>query len=79
MAQLHEYKAKQILSSLGIEIPRGKLASTPDEAKEIANEIGGRVVVKAQIHTTSRAALGGIKFATSGDEALAIAETLIGL
>ncbi len=65
MAQLHEHQAKRILADNGIAIPRGNLAKTQEEAKEIAEELGCEVVVKAQIHSTSRAASGGIKFAAS--------------
>ncbi len=78
MAQLHEYKAKQILAANGIEIPRGEVAFTSSNAKEIAEKLGGKVVVKAQIHSTSRAASGGIKFAESADEAKKIASEMLG-
>lgn len=78
MAQLHEYKAKQILAAHGIEIPRGQVASSPQDAREIAENLGGVVVVKAQIHTTSRAAAGGIRFASNADEAEKLAAQMIG-
>lgn len=78
MAQLHEYQAKQILSDHGIQIPNGKMAKTASEAKSIAENLGGEVVVKAQIHSTSRAASGGIKFANSADKAEEIATEMLG-
>ena len=78
MAQLHEYQGKQIFQAHGIEIPRGEVARTPKSAKEIASKIGGEVVVKAQIHSTSRAAAGGIKFAKTVGEAEKIASEMLG-
>jgi succinyl-CoA synthetase beta subunit len=78
VAQLHEYKAKQILAENGIEIPNGKVAFAVENVKEIAEKLGGKVVVKAQIHSTSRAASGGIKFAKFADEAQQIAAEMLG-
>ena len=78
MAQIHEYKAKQILAENGIEIPRGEVAFDAKKAKEIANRLGGKVVVKAQIHSTSRVEFGGIKFTDSADEAEKIAAEMLG-
>jgi succinyl-CoA synthetase beta subunit len=78
MAQLHEYKAKQILAGEGIDIPRGEVAFDAESAAEIVGQLGGEVVVKAQIHSTSRAALGGIKFASTPDDAGNIASQMIG-
>jgi succinyl-CoA synthetase beta subunit len=48
--KIHEYQAKQILNKFGVQIPQGEVAFTPAEAKEIAEKIGPRVVLKAQIH-----------------------------
>ena len=78
MAQLHEYQAKKILSENGIAISRGSLATTAAEAGEIAEKLGGEVVIKAQIHSTSRAAGGGIRFAKSFAEAEKIAAEMLG-
>ncbi len=72
MAQLHEYQGKQLLAAQGITIPRGGLAMSENEARVIAAEIGGAVVVKAQVHSTSRAAQGGIGFAETPDEAASL-------
>ena len=49
--KLHEFQAKELLSQYGIPIPQGKVASTPDEVVAITNELGGKVVIKAQAHT----------------------------
>lgn len=78
MAQLHEHQAKKILAGNGIEIPRGQVAFSPQEAREIAENLGGNVVVKAQIHSTSRAAAGGIKFASNAEEAEKRAAEMLG-
>jgi succinyl-CoA synthetase beta subunit len=78
MAQLHEYQAKQILAEHGIEIPRGEVVFDTKRVVEIAEKLGGEVVVKAQIHSTSRAASGGIRFAKSADEAEQIASGMLG-
>jgi succinyl-CoA synthetase beta subunit len=76
---LHEYQAKRLFAEHGIPIPNGKMASTPTEAREIARELGGRVVVKAQVHTGGRGKAGGIKLANSPDEAEAQASHILGL
>jgi succinyl-CoA synthetase beta subunit len=61
--KLHEYQAKQLLASYGVPVPEGKVATTPEEAQIIAEEIGGRVVIKAQAHTGARGKGGGVKVA----------------
>lgn len=76
---LHEYQAKRLFAEHGIPIPNGKMASTPAEAREIARELGGRVVVKAQVHTGGRGKAGGIKLANSPDEAEAEASRILGM
>ena len=52
--KLHEYQARDLLASHGVPLPGGRVASTPAEARQIADELGGRVVVKAQIHAGGR-------------------------
>ena len=52
--KIHEYQAKDIFARYGIPIPAGRVAATPDEAAEIAAELGGRAVVKAQVHAGGR-------------------------
>ena len=52
--KVHEYQAKEIFGRHGVAVPKGKVASTPAEARAIAEELGGKVVVKAQIHAGGR-------------------------
>src|SRR5947199_4571362 len=63
MARLHEYQGKAILAANGFKIPRGRAASTADEALAVAKELGGEVVIKIQAWTTGRAGIGGVAFA----------------
>lgn len=76
--KVHEYQAKQILSEAGIPVPRGGVASAPDEAAAIASDLGGNVVVKAQVHAGGRGKAGGIKLVSNPDEARSAAQDLIG-
>ena len=68
MARLHEYQGKAILADNGFKIPRGRAASTPDEAVIAAKELPGEVVVKIQAWRTGRAGIGGVAFAKKPDE-----------
>jgi succinyl-CoA synthetase beta subunit len=77
--KIHEYQAKQILSQYGVAIPRGEVAETAAKAREIAQKLGGPVVLKAQIHAGGRGKGGGIKVAKSPDESQALAEMMIGM
>ena len=77
--KIHEYQAKQILREYGIPVPRGRAASTPDEAREAAETLHGKTVVKAQIHAGGRGKGGGIKPAASPDEAFAAARAILGM
>jgi succinyl-CoA synthetase beta subunit len=77
--KIHEYQAKQILSRHGVAIPRGQLATTPDQARTVAERLGtARVVVKAQIHAGGRGKGGGVKLARSPEEAERIASQILG-
>ncbi len=67
--KLHEYQAKQLLARAGISIPEGRIATTPEEAEAAARELGGTVVVKAQVHAGGRGKAGGIKVAKTPAEA----------
>ena len=78
MARLYEYQGKEVLSKIGIPVPKGKSAASPSEAKKIAEEIGKPCVVKAQVWATGRFKAGGIKFAKSPAEAEEAAKALIG-
>jgi succinyl-CoA synthetase beta subunit len=77
--KIHEYQAKELLKSYNVPIPRGRVATTADEAHAIAAEFGGTVVVKAQVHAGGRGKAGGIKVAKTADECRAVAEKMIGL
>ncbi len=68
MARLHEYQGKAILAANGFKIPRGRVASTTDEAMATAKELGGEVVIKIQVWTTGRAGIGGVVYAKKTDE-----------
>jgi len=76
--KIHEYQAKNLLSAYGVPIPRGGVARTPAEARKIAADLQGEVVVKAQIHAGGRGKAGGIKTATSPTEAERVAAALLG-
>lgn len=75
---IHEYQAKEILDRFGVPTPRAEVASTPAEAKEIASRIGGRVVVKAQVHAGGRGKVGGVRLVDSPEQAEEVAAALIG-
>ncbi|NIQ94910.1 MAG: succinate--CoA ligase subunit beta, partial [Desulfuromonadales bacterium] len=75
---LHEHRSKALLTTVGISIPKGGLAGTAAEARALAEEIGGAVVVKAQVWLTGRADLGGIRFADDPGEAEEAAASLLG-
>ncbi|MEX1022824.1 MAG: ADP-forming succinate--CoA ligase subunit beta [Dehalococcoidia bacterium] len=77
--KLHEYQAKEVLARFGVPVPRGRVASTPEEAEAIAQELGGRVVVKAQAHTGARGKAGGVKVANDPAEAKRYAAEIIGM
>jgi succinyl-CoA synthetase beta subunit len=76
---LYEYQGKQLFARFGIPVSEGKLASTPEEARAAAEELGGQVVVKAQVLTGGRGKAGGIKLADSPEEAAQRAEEILGL
>ena len=77
--KIHEYQGKAALASFGVTIPRGKVAYSPDEALEVAKELGYPVVVKAQIHAGGRGKGGGIKLSRSADETEEIAKAMLGM
>jgi len=76
MARLHEYQGKELLKKYKIPVPEGRLCSAPEEVKTAAEEIGKPVVLKAQVWTTGRAGIGGIKFAESPDEAFVLSKKM---
>ena len=77
--KIHEYQAKTILAKYGVPVPRGRMAATVEQAVEIAQELGGRVVVKAQIHAGGRGKGGGVKLAEGPDEVRATATRILGM
>jgi len=77
--KIHEFQAKDILKNFGIPVPKGKVATTPAEARAAAEELGGKVVVKAQIHAGGRGKGGGVKLASSADEAESHANDILGM
>lgn len=77
--KLHEYQSKTIFAESGIPIPRGRVASSAGEAKSIAQELGGRVVVKAQVLVGGRGKAGGVRLAHSSLEAEELATQILGM
>jgi succinyl-CoA synthetase beta subunit len=77
--KVHEYQAKSILARFGVAVPRGEVTSSPAEAREIAKRLGGRVVVKAQIHAGGRGKGGGVKLAGDPGEAHDVAKKILGM
>ena len=77
--KVHEYQAKSILARYGVPVPRGEVTDNPDEARQIAKRLGGRSVVKAQIHAGGRGKGGGVSLAKDPDEAHAIAKRILGM
>ena len=75
---IHEYQAKEIFEKFGVPTPNSGVASTAEEATEIADRIGGRVVVKAQVHAGGRGKAGGVKLVESSKQAGQLTEELIG-
>jgi len=77
--KIHEYQAKAILAQYNVPVPRGEVAYTAEEAEAAAKNIGGSVVVKAQIHAGGRGKGGGVKVAKNSTEAAAFARQMIGM
>ena len=78
--KIHEYQAKELLAKYGVEVPRnGGVATTSAEARAAAEKLGGRGVLKAQVHVGGRGKGGGIKIANSPEEAESLAGQMIGM
>jgi len=77
--KIHEYQAKQVLAEFGVPVPKGRTATTPAGAKQIAQELGGKCVVKAQIHAGGRGKGGGVTLANSPEEAEQVASQILGM
>ncbi len=76
---LLEFQGKSLLARVGVPVPEGRVAHTPEEARRAAAELGGRVVVKAQVQVGGRGRAGGIKPAVSPAEAEAAAAAILGM
>ena len=77
--KLHEYQSKQIFAKYGIPIPKGRVAATASEAKAIAEELGGRVVIKSQVLVGGRGKAGGVKLAKDPAEAEQLATQILAM
>ncbi|MGE5568475.1 MAG: ADP-forming succinate--CoA ligase subunit beta [Rhodospirillales bacterium] len=77
--KIHEYQAKAILAQYGVPVPRGEVARSVEEVEAAAKEIGGTVVIKAQIHAGGRGKGGGVKLAKNASEAVEIAKKMLGM
>ena len=76
---LHEFQAREILRRHAIPVPEGEVVTTPAAAKSAAQRLGGKVVVKAQVHAGGRGKAGGVKLAQTADEAEAVAGKILGM
>jgi succinyl-CoA synthetase beta subunit len=77
--KLHEYQSKQIFARFGVPIPKGRVAATATEARQIAEELGSRVVIKSQVLVGGRGKAGGIRLAKSPKEAEEVATQILGM
>ena len=77
--KLHEFQAKRIFAQHGVPIPQGEVATSAAQAREIAQRLGGPVVVKSQVLVGGRGKAGGIKLAKTPDEAEAAADQILGM
>ncbi len=77
--KIHEYQAKDLLAQYGVPVQRGQVARTVEEAEAAARQLGGPVVVKAQIHAGGRGKGGGVKLAKDATEATEIARRMLGM
>lgn len=77
--KVHEYQAKEILARYGVAVPRGEVVLTAEAARQVAERLGGLVVVKAQVHAGGRGKAGGVKLARTPDEAVQAAAQILGM
>ena len=77
--KIHEYQAKDILARYGVPIQPGRVAYTPEEAEAIARDLGGPVVIKAQVYVGGRGKAGGIQFGDTPEQARAAAARVLGM
>ena len=77
--KLHEYQSKRVFAQYGVPIPDRDVAATPQEARAVADRLGGKVVVKCQVLVGGRGKAGGIKLADTPDEAEKLAAEILDL
>ena len=77
--ELYEYQAKDLFQAHGVPVLPGDVASTPEQAETIATEVGGTVIVKAQVHTGGRGKAGGVQLAGTPAEARGKADAILGM
>jgi succinyl-CoA synthetase beta subunit len=77
--KIHEYQGKEVLAQHGVAVPRGIVITDAEAARAAAEELGGKVVVKAQIHAGGRGKGGGVKLADNPDEAVKLAGEILGM
>ncbi len=77
--KIHEYQARELFASFGINVPRGKVAYTPEEVRDIAAEYGAPVMVKSQVHVGGRGKAGGIKHCPDTKSAYDNAQNILGM
>ncbi|MDE2802506.1 MAG: ADP-forming succinate--CoA ligase subunit beta [Chloroflexota bacterium] len=76
--KIHEYQAKELMARYGIPVPKGGMAASPDDARKVAEELGGNVVVKAQVHAGGRGKAGGVKVVDNPDDAAEFTGSILG-
>lgn len=76
--KIHEYQAKQILGRYGIPVPEGGVASSPEETANLVESLGGRAVIKVQVHAGGRGKAGGVRLVASPEEAAEFADSILG-
>lgn len=76
---LYEHQGKELFARHGINVSEGKVAFTPEQAEQAAQELGGQTVVKAQVHAGGRGKAGGVKLATDPSDAMSKATDILGL
>jgi succinyl-CoA synthetase beta subunit len=76
---LHEYQARALLKEAGVPVPDAEVAETPEDARRIAQRLGGAVVVKAQVHAGGRGKAGGVKLAKDPEDVYARAGQILGM
>ena len=77
--KIHEYQAKELLGKYGVAVPRGRVTDNAAEAAAIAAELGGKAVIKAQIHAGGRGKGGGVKLASDARQAETLAKQILGM